>query len=72
VLTEDDVQTLRELLTRRDSWIEHYQKTELRTSSHIGALNERIRHLEKGAVHATINRIEGRIRRSPWRKLLGG
>jgi hypothetical protein len=71
VLTAEDVQELRSLLTRRDSWIEHYQNAELRSSGQIGALNQRIRHLEKGAVHATINRIEGRLRRSPWGKLLG-
>jgi Rps23 Pro-64 3,4-dihydroxylase Tpa1-like proline 4-hydroxylase len=47
VLGEEDMRIIRSLLVRRDSWIEHYQKAELRTSGQMGELYQRIRQLEQ-------------------------
>jgi len=42
ILTEADVLALEDLLSRRDSWIEHYQREELRASAFAGGLHEQI------------------------------
>ena len=47
VMTDDDEQTMRELLLRRDIWIEHYQREELRNSAKFGTLLEEIAELKQ-------------------------
>lgn len=48
-LSADDVNELKRLLTRRDRWIELYQKTELENSRNTAAFHAYVEHLEKSA-----------------------
>jgi Rps23 Pro-64 3,4-dihydroxylase Tpa1-like proline 4-hydroxylase len=48
-LSAQDVKDLKDLLVRRDSWIEHYQGAQLVVSGQMGTLNDRIRELSERA-----------------------
>ncbi len=45
-LSEADYAELRNLLDRRDSWIGHYQRTELKVSAQMGEFHERLGQLQ--------------------------
>lgn len=57
VLTDADVQSIRELLARRDSWIEKYQRDELINSSRFGDLHSEIATLRDSSTLIRIGRV---------------
>jgi 2OG-Fe(II) oxygenase superfamily len=63
VLTKADVDEIKSLLVQRDGWIEHYHGVELRVSSQMAELHQRIRDLDdrlRGGVKKAIGRSVSR------------